>query len=177
MFDCPLLVLRIPWWVCCVTMDQQTLAQSKNDISGFQQIPQLKPFLHVSPRLFAKTKWQRVPEQTSLQPSCLLPLPKLQGIIAGTLLYQLDAPQCHWRNGPPILGVFAPKVVHRPIVGGASPKRCYGPRNLNRSVQCFQCLIQGTKMPLLSKLLTSGVNLPSADVEAAPGGLAWRLPE
>ena len=32
-------------------------------------------------------------------------------------------------------------------------------------------------MPLLSKLLTIGVNLPSADVEAAPGGFAWRLPE
>ena len=32
-------------------------------------------------------------------------------------------------------------------------------------------------MSLLSKLLTIGVNLPSADVEAAPGGLAWRLPK
>ena len=32
-------------------------------------------------------------------------------------------------------------------------------------------------MSLLSKLLTIGVNLPSADVEAAPRGLAWWLPE
>ena len=32
-------------------------------------------------------------------------------------------------------------------------------------------------MLVLSQLLTTGVNLPSADIEAVPGGLPRRLPE
>ena len=32
-------------------------------------------------------------------------------------------------------------------------------------------------MPYVSKLLTTGVNLPSADIEAVPGGLPQRLPK
>ena len=58
-----------------------------------------------------------------------------------------------------------------------SPKRCYAPQTLNRIAECFQCLPEDTKMRVLSQLLTTGVNLPSADIEAVPGGLPRRLPE
>ena len=134
-------------------------------------------YVHPPPVFLPKQNSNVCKNRPSCSPPACSHCTKLLGIIAGTLLHQLDAPQCHWRTGSPILGAFSPKVVHRPIVGGPSPKQWYGPQSLNSVAQYFQCLTEGTNMLLLSKLLTTGVNLPSADVEAAPGGLLWWLPK
>ena len=101
----------------------------------------------------------------------LLPAPITQNCWASWLASFCTSRMPHNAIGwmGPHFGGICPQSCPSTDSWVVSPKRCYAPQTLNRIAECFQCLPEDTKMRVLSQLLTTGVNLPSADIEAAPG--------
>ena len=77
---------------------------------------------------------------------------------------------------PPFRRHLPPKLVVNPWLGGPHLNGVMAPQNLNRIAEYFQCLTEGTKMLVWGQLWTTGVNLPSINVDAAHGGLPGGVP-